>query len=386
MQKIASINFLKLRATYGSIGNQTGRYTSLARVQTNAAYVFGDGGGTAFGQQVVSLPNPNLKWERTQGLDLGVDFTLLNNRLRGTLDYYHNNTYDLLYSVTLPIITGFGSIQTNLGQIRNTGFEASLTYQITRSKDFNWSTTYNFWTNNNTIVHLTGVKDANGKEQDLVADNLFIGKSIGTIFNYQAGPIYQVNETLMPGFQTGSLRVIDQDKDGDVTPADRIFLGQTAPKYRMSLYNTVNYMGFTLSFLLNSILGGKDGYLGNNTRLYFRDDNGIRDNDLSAVDYWSPSNPGGKYPRIVSGSHSKVEPPLYESRSFVRLQDLSLGYSLPVKVLQRIKAQDVNIYISGKNLATLTNWEGWDPETGQGLDIGGRPVMRALSVGVHITY
>lgn len=141
VERLGSINFLKLRATYGSIGNQTGRYSSLARVSSNlsSAYVFGDGGVTAFGQQVTSLPNPNLKWERTRGLNLGLDFTLLNRRLNGSMEYYLNNTYDLLYSVNLPNITGFSSIQTNLGQIRNIGFEAALTYQIVRSKNFNWS-------------------------------------------------------------------------------------------------------------------------------------------------------------------------------------------------------------------------------------------------------
>ena len=392
MQNIP-MNLLKLRATYGSIGNQTGRYSSLARVTTNSSYVFGDGGNTAFGQQVVSLPNPNLKWERTQGLNLGVDFGLFNNRLNGTLEYYKNNTYDLLYSVTVPSITGFGSIQTNLGKIYNTGFEASLTYRIVNKKDFNWSATYNFWTNKNTINTLTGV-DANGdgKEDDLVSDGLFIGKSIGSIFDYEAGPIYQLNETPMPGFQTGGFRVIDHSKDGDITPADRIFIGRTEPKYRMSLFNTVSYKGFTLSFLLNSIQGGKDGYLANNTRVFFRDDNNIRDNDLSAVDYWSPRNPNGKYPRIVDGSWPKVAPNLYESRSFVRLQDVSLNYSLPAKLLEKIKAQAVNVYVSGKNLATWTNWDGWDPEglnsngAVQGLILDGRPVMRALSVGVQITY
>jgi TonB-dependent starch-binding outer membrane protein SusC len=387
MQKVKPVNLLKLRATYGSIGNQTGRYTSLARVETNSSYVFGDGASTAFGQQVVSLPNPNLKWERTQGLNLAIDFGLLNNRLNGTLEYYNNNTYDLLYSVTVPSITGFGGIQTNLGQIHNSGFEAAVTYQIVNKKDFNWSATYNFWTNKNRIVKLTGV-DANGdgKEDDLVADGLFIGKSLQTIFNYEAGSIYQVNDTRMPGFEVGSLRVIDHNKDGDITPADRVFLGQGLPKYRMSLFNTVSYKGITLSFLLNSIQGGKDGYLANNIRLFFRDDNNIRDNDLDAVDYWSPSNPNGKHPRLVDGRGSKVQPPVYFNRSFIRLQDLSLSYNLSANVLNRIKAQAVSVFVSGKNLATWTNWKGWDPETGQGLTVGGRPVMTSIAVGVHINY
>ena len=381
------MNLLKLRASYGSIGNQTPRYSSLATVQTNSSYVFGDGGVTAFGQQVTTLPNPNLKWERTQGLNLGVEFGLLNNRLNGTLEYYKNNTHDLLFAVTLPSITGFSNIQTNLGKINNTGFEASLNYQVVKKKDFNWSTTYNFWTNRNRINTLTGIDaDGDGKEDDLVSNDLFIGKPIGTIYYYQAGPIYQLNETPMPGFQTGSLRVVDQNNDGDITPSDRVFIGQSQPKYRMSLFNTVGYKGLTLSFLLNSVQGGKDGYLGNNTRLFYRDDNSIRDNDFSAVDYWSPRNPNGKYPFVVDGNRPKVEARLYESRSFVRLQDVSLSYSLPIKVLEKIKAQGVNVFVSGKNLATWTKWEGWDPETGQGFNLDGRPVMRALSVGMQITY
>ena len=381
------MNLLKLRATYGSIGNQTPRYSSLARVTTNSSYVFGDGGSTAFGQQVASLPNPNLKWERTEGLNLGIDFGLMDNRLNGTLEYYKNNTRDLLFAVTVPSITGFSSIQTNLGKISNTGFEATLTYQVVKKKEFNWSATYNFWTNKNRINTLTGIDaDGDGKEDDLVSDGLFMGRPIGTIFNYQAGTIYQLNETPMAGFQTGSLRVVDQNNDGDITPDDRVFLGQSEPKYRMSLFNTVSYKGFALSLLLNSAQGGKDGYLGNNTRSFFRDDNSIRDNDFSDVDYWSPRNPNGKYPFLVDGNRSKVSPNLYQSRNFVRLQDVSLGYNLPAKVLEKIKAQAVNVFVSGKNLATWTKWEGWDPETGQGFDIGGRPVMRAFSVGLQITY
>ena len=386
MQNIR-MNLLKLRATYGSIGNQTPRYSSLARVTTNSSYVFGDGGNTAFGQQLSSLPNPNLKWERTKGLNLAVDFGLLNSRFSGTLEYYKNNTFDLLFPVTVPSITGFTSIQTNLGKISNTGFEASLTSHIVKKQNFSWSATYNFWTNKNKIITLTGI-DANGdgKEDDLVSDGLFIGKPIGTIYNYQAGSIYQLNDVLMPGFQTGSLRVADQNNDGDITPLDRVFLGQSEPRYRISLFNTLSYKGFTLSFLLNSAQGGKTGYLGNNTKVFFRDDNNIRDNDFSAVDYWSPRNPTGKFPRIVDGSRSKVEPNLYQSRNFIRLQDMSLGYNLQPRVLQKIKAQNVNVFVSGKNLATWTKWDGWDPETGQGYDIGGRPVMRAIAFGMQISY
>jgi len=387
MQNVNLVNFLKLRGGYGVIGNQTQRYQSLARVATNASYVFGDGGSTAFGQQVASLENPNLKWERTKGMSLGLDFNLIHNRLSGSLDYYNNNTVDLLYPVRIPTVTGFDEIMTNLGKINNKGFEAGLTYKIINNKNFIWSTTFNFWTNTNEIKTLTGV-DANGdgKEDDLITNGLFIDKSIQAVFDYKADGIYQLNDTRLPGFQIGSYRVVDVDKNNDITAADRMFIGRQEPAYRMSWHNTLTYKSFSLSFFFNSIQGGKDGYLGNSMRLYYREDNSVRNNELNKVDFWSPRNPDGKYPRITSGSHSKVEPALWESRSFVRLQDVSLSYDLPDKILKKIKAQAINVYMSGKNLATWSDWEGWDPETGQGLLLDGRPVLRAFTFGIHITY
>lgn len=190
----------------------------------------------------------------------------------------------------------------------------------------------------------------------------------------------------MAGFYTGSSRVVDHNKDGDISQADRTFLGQTESRYRMSLSNMVSYKGLTLSFLLNSIQGGKNGYLGNNTRIFFREDNSIRDNDVAGVDFWSPLNPNGRYPRYLGTNSSKINPPLYQSRSFIRLQDISLGYSLPTTILQRVKASEISVFVSGKNIATWTNWDGWDPEAGQGLSIYGRPLMKAYTVGVRVTY
>ena len=387
MQKVSLINFLKLRGGYGVSGNQTNRYASLSRVGSNTSYVFGDGGSTVFGQQVSSLENPNLKWERTIGMNIGADFTMLNNRLSGTLDFYNNNTYDLLFNVAIPAMTGFNLISTNLGQINNQGVEASLTYKVIDRKDFKWSSTLNVWANKNKIITLTGV-DANkdGIEDDLVSSGLFIGKSIQTIFDYKANGIYQLADTRLAGFQVGSLRVVDLDNNSVINASDRMFLGKQEPLYKFSFFNTLTYKSFTLSAFLNSIQGGSDGYLGNNTRIYYRDDNAVRNNDLNGVDFWSPRNPNGTYPRIISGSHSTVEPNLYKSRSFIRLQDVSLSYAMSPKVISKIKAQAINVYISGKNLATWTDWKGWDPETGQGLLLDGRPVLRAITLGVHVTY
>jgi TonB-dependent starch-binding outer membrane protein SusC len=400
IKNIPQIDFLKLRVGYGTIGNQTSRYTSVARVATSAAYVYGDGGSTAFGQQVSTLGNDNLKWERTTGLNLGLDFTLFKSKLTGSLEYYNNNTKDLLYSVAIPSVTGFSSIYTNLGQINNTGFEAAVTYRVLNTGNFKWSSTLNFSTNTNKIVSLTGVDaDGDGVEDDLISSNLFIGKSIGAIYHYQTNGINQLTDERLPSFPVGSVKVVDQNGDKDITPEkDRIFLGRTEPAYRFSISNSFEYKGVTLSVLINSVQGGKDGFLGNNNPMYFREDNSIRANYLQGIDFWSPVNPTGKYPRNISGSHAKIEPNMYQSRSFIRLQDVSLSYNLG-NLIKSAKAKSINLYVSGKNLYTWTSWDGWDPEAtvtdsngntqpngliNNGQD--GRPVLRSFTVGLNITY
>ncbi|MBU1821908.1 MAG: TonB-dependent receptor, partial [Bacteroidetes bacterium] len=396
MENLTFIDFLKVRAGYGTVGNQTSRYTSIARVATSAAYVYGDGGTTAFGQQVSTLGNDDLKWERTTGVNLGLDFTIFKSRLNGTLEYYNNNTHDLLYSVAIPNVTGFGSIRTNLGQINNKGFEASLTYHVVNNRSVKWTSMLNFSTNRNKIIKLTGVDaDGDGKEDDLISSNLFIGRPISTVYNYQTDGIYQLADERLPSFPVGAVRIVDQNGDNDITPdKDRIFLGMEDPAYRFSVTNTVDFKGFTLSVLINSVQGGKDGYLANNNPSYFREDNSIRNNYIQAIDFWSPANPTGKYPRNISGSRAKIEPNMYQSRSFVRLQDVSLSYNL-ANLFKSGFTKSFNLFLSGKNLYTWTNWEGWDPEATDrdnngnllnGLNTGGRPVLRAFTAGLSIVY
>jgi TonB-dependent starch-binding outer membrane protein SusC len=319
---------------------------------------------------------------------------LFKGRTYGSLDYYNNNTFDLLYSVAIPDVTGFQNITTNLGKINNKGFEATVTHNILGGKGINWAATAVFSRNINRIITLTG-QDANkdGIEDDLIASNLFIGKSISTIYHYQTNGVYGLTDARLPGFPIGTMRVVDQNGDGDITAAlDRVFIGREEPAYRMSLMNTFSFKGFALNVLLNSVQGGKDSYLGvnrpfaNNIPQYYREDNSVRWNDFVGIDYWSPNNPNGKYPRNISGSRAKIEPNMYEDRSFIRLQDVSLSYNLASSVLKKVNAQSINLFVSGKNLATWTKWQGWDPETGEGIVAGGRPVMKAFTVGLNITY
>jgi TonB-linked SusC/RagA family outer membrane protein len=382
--KVNWVDNLKLRIGYGVAGNQTTRYSSLANVGVSAAYVFGDGGSTQFGQQVNSLTNPDLKWERTTGANLGLEFTLFKNRLSGVIEYYDTKTTDLLYSVNIPVITGFSNILTNIGQLNNKGLEISLNSKNINSAEFKWTSSLNFARNVNKLVKLLGDLNGDGVEDDLPQSGLFIGQSTAVIYDYQVNGIWQVGEKIPTGYSPGTYRIVDQNGDGVINASDRTVLGSSAPAYRISLLNNFQYKNFTLSIFLNSVQGGDKSYLAGNTPRLIRDDNSIRNNYLSGIDFWSPDHPDGKYPRsIVSAT---LNPPLFQNRSFIRLQDVSLSYKFSGKLIERMKLQNLNVFVSGRNLATWTKWDGWDPETNQGLTNDGRPVFKGYSVGLNVTF
>ncbi|WP_373497707.1 SusC/RagA family TonB-linked outer membrane protein, partial [Aquiflexum sp.] len=245
------LNVLKLRASYGANGNMINRYASLPRVNPNIAYVFGDGGSTEFGQQVAALGNSDLRWERTVGYNYGADFRLFNGKLSGNVEYYHTTTNDLLFSVSIPPMTGFTEITSNVGEVRNRGIEFSLNPIIIDRPDFRWDMVFNFSRNVNEIKSLTGLDaDGDGKEDDLVASNLFIGQPIGAVFGYETDGIYQIEDDRPTGYPVGSHRVLDQNGDGVISPDDRVILGMEDPTYRFSIFNTMTYKNFSLRVLI----------------------------------------------------------------------------------------------------------------------------------------
>lgn len=378
-------NHLKFRGSYGTNGNLTSRYSSLARVSLYPAYVFGEGGSTIFGQTVTTLANSDLSWETTTGFNFGFDFSLLSSRLTGTLDYYQNTTNDLLYSINIPEITGFNSISTNVGEIANRGIEFVLQGDVLNRGSFNWNANFNISSNRNRIVSLLGLDaDGDGVEDDLVGSGLFIGESINSIYDYESSGIIQLEEEAPPGFFVGTHRVIDQNNDGVVDAYDRVIIGRNEPAFRFGLMNEVGYRNFTLRFFINSIQGGKDGYLGLNNPNFGQSDNARRNNMFVEYDYWTPSNTDARYreQEQVAG----IEYRYYGNRSFVRLQDVTLAYRFDQNLIQQFGLQGLKVFISGKNLATWTDWIGWDPETGSGLEPSGLPVMKGFSAGLDVSF
>lgn len=357
----------------------------MAQVISDAGYVFGDGGATEYLQKINTMGNRDLRWEKTKGYNIGFDFALFNNRINGSLELYQTTTHDLLYDVAIPTMTGFASVSSNIGKIRNRGVEFTVTSRNFMTRNFEWSTTFNISSNKNKILSLLGRdNDGDGKEDDLIASNLFIGESTSAIYNYQIDGIWQLDDDIPEGFHPGNYRIVDTNGDGDITPDDRVILGQTDPAYRFGILNKFRYKDFTLSFFINSVQGGKNGYLQRNSDTLNRGHaNTRRWNRISemAADYWSPNNPDATYSR--SAQAPKIGASLYQDRSFVRLQDVTLGYNLPKTWMNAIGVGNINLYISGKNLLTFTKWKGWDPEAGS--DYWGRPVLRSFTFGLNVT-
>ena len=393
------VDDLKLRLSWGKNGNRTvGRYSTLATVGYSNAYIYGDDASVAEkGVYLGSLGNDTLKWETTATFNFGLDYSFLNNRLYGALDAYYSHTYDLLYSINIPIMNNYqSSVNTNIGQMDNRGVELTLTGVPIKNKDWSWDVTFNFSLNRNKVVSILGPEndqDGDGKEDDIVNSGIFIGESINSIYTYVQdpdNPMWQIADyeagNIPKGFSYGSYRFVDLNGDGEITAGgDRQIIGYSCPSYRFSIQNTLRFRNWELKMFINSIQGGKNYYLGNAGSSMSNPDN-ICQNNTYMWDYWTPDNPDAKYRR--PGYYSSVcgnswHP--YTSRSFVRLQDLTLAYTLPSKLLSKAKIQNVRLYLTGKNLLTLTKWDGWDPETGSGFS-SAYPLLKSYTFGVNFSF
>ena len=394
---VPQLDYLKLRAGWGSSGNQTSRYSSMARVNSSIGYIFGDGVSGSMRQELASLANNDLKWERTSGFNFGLDFALFNSRLTGNIEFYTTKTKDLLYDVAIPSITGFTSIRSNVGEIGNKGLEITLNSRNIVTKEFEWSSMFNFSTNSNKINSLAGLDtDGDGKEDDLTSSSLFIGEPLSAIYDYTIDGIWQVGDNIPEGYHPGNYRIVDINEDGKIDENDRSIIGKADPSVRMGLLNTMKFKGFTLSFFLNAVLGGSKSYLGKNSYAELVNDNTLRHNRYTeqVEKFWTPSNPGGIY--ALYNANPAINPYRYQNRSFLRLQDITLSYDLPKKWMHAIRIEGINLYVSCKNLLTITGWNGWDPEPQKSYsDINGQtrytgscyendPVMKSVTFGFNI--
>lgn len=263
MKEIEQIDNLALRLSYGSNGNQSiSPYTTLAKVGTGK-YIFAGDPSYSITQYISSFALDDLGWEKTTGFNAGVDFSLFNNRLSGSLDTYFTNTTDLLFSLALPTTSGKSSITSNLGKIQNKGVEISLHSLNISKKDFSWTTDFAFSLNRNKVVTIYGEdNDGDGKEDDLISSGYFIGKPLGTIYTYKINGMWQQNDadngTIMEGMRPGDYKIEDLNGDGKIdSENDRQFLGTSKENFRWSMTNTFTYKDWSLMVYINSIWGGE---------------------------------------------------------------------------------------------------------------------------------
>lgn len=396
----------KLRVSWGKNGNRSLKdpYIALANLGAGAGATMGylvANGGTVDVKYLGMdrLSNPNLQWEKTEALNFGLDFGFMNDRITGSAEYYIMKTHDMIMGQRLPGFTGFGSITTNLGEVQNRGFELSLNTLNIQNRDFEWRSTLSFSIYKNEIKHLyyeyEDVLNEAGevigrKEMDDTSNGWFIGQSIGTIWDYEMDGIWQADEAAEAakvGQRPGDPKVVNHytaDDKEDGTPVynekDKVFLGKKNPPIHWSFRNEFTlWKDLNISFSMYSYMGHKslEGY-------YLNQDNGgsliTYNSNTFKKRYWTPENPTNEYARLDAyGPNGAKGVQKLHNRSFIRLDNISVAYTLPQAWTKKIQLERVKLFGTVRNVATwAADWEYADPETG-GL------ATRTFTFGLNLT-
>lgn len=375
---VEALDLLKLRVSYGAVGNQgISPYQSLELLNA-VNYVFGEPGQTYYGVFPGRMANNELKWETTYTTNIGVDFAFFRNRISGALELYNMDTKDLLVNRSIPVMTGYATVWDNLGEVNNKGIELTLNTTPIRKSDFTWDANVTFSTNKNRIVHLyRSDLDGDGIEDNDLSNQWFIGKPIDVYYDFVFNGIYQVGDDIPEGFKAGDVILEDLDNNGAIDADDRKVVGNsTTPNVRWSLMNRFAYKNFNLSFLLNAM----QGWMGS----YNREMSPGRSLNFVDRGWWTPVNASQSAPSI--NYQNRYGHRYYESRDFLRIQDVTLGYSFDEKLLSRYRIRGIEVFVSGKNLYTFTDWTGADPESGEGSVANYYPFSRIFSAGARLSF
>ncbi len=379
MRPIGWLNSLKLRASYGKSGNEA--IPVYRTISTDGTVRSSFNGVSTIGIIPSNLGNTYLRWENTVSTNIGIDFSIFNNRISGTIDAYSSHTQDLLLLRNLPIATGYSSVYDNLGKTANKGIEITINTKNFDNRDFKWETGINFSANKNKIVDLYGDKKSD------IGNRWFIGKPINVVYDYKMTGIWQTGEDASkqdPGSKPGDLKFADLNGDGKITAdSDRVVLGQTAPKWMGGITNTFHYKNWNLNIFIQTA----QGITKNNTDLTYGDETGRR-NTPKEIGYWTADNKSNTRPAL---SYNNTRGYGYASNaSFTRIKDVTLSYVFPQRMLDKLHLGSLTLYASGRNLHTFTSWIGWDPENnyssrGSGDWTNNYPTTRSFVFGANIT-
>lgn len=367
----AWLSFAKLRVSWGVNGNSSGlgSYASYATLSNDKYLNYNNGYYVAPYLSINRMANPTLAWEKNQAWNFGLDYGIIGGRVRGAIDVYTSTTTDMLLDKKLPIVTGFSSITTNVGSLKNTGVDLSINTINIENSVFSWTSNLNMSYNSNQIVSLTGEKveltDENGNtylgEPDDIDNGWFIGRNKDVIWDFETDGVYKIgeeDEAAQFGLFPGDFRIVDQNNDGVLNSNDKVFQGLKKNPWYLTLTNSAQYKGFDLGVVLLAKLGYKGGsnFPFNNRQEYIKNHNWFN------IPYWTPNNQIDNAARINSIRFGEAE--YYESKSYLRIQNISLGYSVPTQILDAMKfARSVRLSFTVENAGVMTNWIYGDPES-----------------------
>jgi TonB-linked SusC/RagA family outer membrane protein len=391
MKGIHAIDNLKLRIGYGVTGNSAVAPYSTVGTTVASRYNFDKATGV-MGFAPNSLSNPNLTWEKTAQYNVGIDFGFIKGRISGSVELYLQQTSDLLMTRTLPSVSGFTSIVQNIGATENKGLEISLNTVNISTNKIDWTTDLTFSTNKEQVTKL-----ATGLPKDLV-NNWFVGYPIDTYYGYIAAPrvwgcskedIDEMTKFTGMNYKPGEIRLQDLDGDYKITDADRKIIGSRMPKWSASLANTFKYGPFDLYLFLYGSFG---------QMIYWNPGVFIigRYNSIKN-DYWTPTNQDTKWlrPQLDIQMPANVDAMYYWSGDFLKISDITLGYTLPVSLTERVSIKNARVYIKVQDPYMWTNFEGIDPEGALAQTRTGGTIatyndqpftMRTFMFGVHVTF
>ncbi|AWW28794.1 SusC/RagA family protein [Echinicola strongylocentroti] len=406
LQSVEPISEMKIRTSYGLTGNQgIGAYESLATLV--AQYSNRPGEGSLI---LGSLANPNLTWETTSQLNVGVDLGLLENRINLSFDYYDKRTSDLLFNRPIPSFLGVDEDPAtqlqNAGEIRNSGIEAMLS---TRNLvgEFTWDSDLVFAMNKNEVLSLpdSTIQYENAPGHFNISTGFMLlqeGQPMGVYYGYVYEGVTQPEDVLLEGSdeKVGGEQFADLDGDGRLTDADRKIIGNPHPDFTWSFNNDFTYKNFDLNIFIQGVHGNE---MLNLTRMELESFRGTNNVSTAALDRYHPvNNPGGSIPSADTDRTFKISSRWVEDGSYVRLKNLALGYTVPNTILDRIKIRSLRVYVSAQNLLTFTNYSGLDPEAAYqnegegtdnadsnrnlGLDYGSYPNVKTFTVGLNLGF
>ena len=369
---------LKLRATYGSSGNQEIGFSEFDAYLQSGEY---DG---ELALELTNLGNKNLRWETTEEYNLGIDAGFLKNRVSLTADVYYKKTNDLLVKVPPPFGSATNSKQTfNIGNVTNKGFELALDVSLIEQKNIRWTVTANFAKNINTITNLGKYNDlTEGGSQEKI---LRVGESAGSFYGYIFDGVVQTGEVVVENdvqLTPGSIKRRDLNGDHEIDSNDKTVLGNIQPDFIYGFSTFINWRHWDFSLLLQ---GSQGNEVYNQLRQHLNEGNLERNRSAELLNAWTPENPSNEVPALDAYIDFKTLYSRYvEDASFVKLRNITLGYTLPVKInKEEVKFR---LFVSGQNLLTITKYKGYDPEAPGGIDTGVYPHSRSMLFGAGLNF